>query len=108
MSRKNNWTSNKADSGISVFQLKQHLFVYPLVTFSIKIWEAVSFLMARCDPLIFKYMGSWNGATWTSSTELPGKHPISSNFKGIWIEETSVITPCSPRFKLAKLSCKLI
>lgn len=69
---------------------------------------AVSFLIAKCVPLMFRYIGSENGANCTSSTWLPGKQPISSSFNGIFIDETSVMMALSPRFKCAKVTRKLI
>ena len=57
---------------------------------------------------MFKYIGSWKGATCKSSTVFPGRQPISKSFNGICAEETSVIMPCSPRLRCAIVTCKLI
>ena len=57
--------------------------------------------MAKWQPLMFKYIGSAKGAICSNSISLPGKQPISSNFKGILIDEASTITPFSPNFKSA-------
>ena len=74
---------------------------------SIKIWLAVSFLMAKCEPFILRYMGSEKEEIATNSTELPGKQPISNNLSGISLAETSIITACCPRFKSANVNLDL-
>ena len=51
---------------------------------------AVFDLIARCVPSIFIYIGPENGACWITFISFPGRHPISKNFIGISIDETSL------------------
>ena len=65
---------------------------------------AVSFLMAKWQPLILRYIGSAKGAICSNSISPPGKQPISSSFKGILMDDTSTITPFSPNFRSAAVN----
>src|SRR5690606_13164703 len=60
---------------------------------------AVSMRMAKYDPFTSRYSGSPNGATCSSCTSFPGRHPISSNFNGMDSISKSEITARSPIFR---------
>ena len=93
-------------SGIGISDKGNIYLFWHYSTTSISINSAVSFLMAKWLPFMFRYIGSLNGAVCTNSTSLPGKHPISNSLRGISSWENCLIIPFCPFFNDAMVSFK--